>query len=138
MISISEIKRAIFDLSKKKKENKLFQDFLESFFSYIPFDDLSKKHVEDLYAIAELSYKFFRNRTNDQSVYILTHNDSEVGLSKGEIVVILLNNDMAFLVDSITECFNRKKYRVQKIVNATLNVSRLKNGDLSMKSKQIR
>ncbi len=136
MISVSEIKRSILALSKKGKDNLLFKQFLDSFFSYIPFNDQNKKSVEELYDIAALSYKFFKRKTEGSNIYIVTSDD--INISKGEVVVVILNDDMPFLVDSITECFNRQKYHIQRIVNATFNVSRSKDGklvDIGQKSK---
>lgn len=130
MISIVEIKKAILALSKKNTVNKLFEEFLDSFFSYIPFDDLNKKHVQELHKIAEVSYNFFKRKTEDQSVYIIANSTPEFELQKGEAVIIILNNDMPFLVDSITECFNRQKYRIHTILNSTFCVSRNTEGRL--------
>ena len=128
MISISEIKKAIFALSKRGKDKNIFQQFLNSFFSYIALDDQNKKNVHELHAIAELSYKFFKHKRDKREIHVLLENNAV--LKKGELVMVFLNENMPFLVDSITEYFNRQKFRIQRIVNATFAVERSKNGDL--------
>jgi glutamate dehydrogenase len=122
------IKQRIFaELDKKHKNNTLLRKFARSFYSYIPLDYDDSYNVEEFVDVAIKSFGCFESRVlGKHQIYTVNEVVSEDG-NEGYTFIWVVNDDMPFIVDSITELLNREKCHVRKFINALVSVKRDKN-----------
>lgn len=128
MFENSNIKRKILDKSSKFKGNKIFKGFIESFYSYIPIDDKKFYDVDEFTQIATFIYKELSEKPlKNHHIKIQELETTSEGVS---VIIAIINEDMPFIVDSLTEFFNKRKYKVKHMINALLCVDRDSKGKI--------
>jgi len=128
MFENSNIKRSILNKASHYKGNKLFKGFVESFYSYIPIDDKKFYDVEEFTKISEFVYKeILKKPSKKHHIKIEELKTSSEGIS---VIIAVISDDMPFIVDSLTEFFNKRKYKVKHMINALLCVDRDSKGHI--------
>lgn len=130
MFRNSSIKQSVLKKVSKLKTNSLFQKFIDSFYSYVPIDDKKIYDTDEFYAIAKLMYKNIAiKKPKKFKVDIYPGADIHKNY-KDDIIITIINDDMPFLVDSITELLNKRQYKIQHMINSVLCIRRSSDGDL--------
>ena len=131
-MSSESIRQKIFaELDKRYKDIPLLGKFALSFYSYMPLDYNDDYDVDEFVSIAVRSFEYFGHRVlGKHQIYTASEVTSEDG-NEGNTFIWIVNDDMPFIVDSITELFTREKYHVRKFINALLLVERDKSCKVS-------
>ena len=128
MFENSNIKRKILEGATEFHKNGLFESFIHSFYSYIPIDDKKSYDVAEFTKIAVFIFKeLCKKRNKPRLIEVVNDNMTSEG---EDVVIAVLNDDMPFLVDSITEFLTRNKYKVKHMMNALLCVKRDNEGGI--------
>ena len=134
MFENSNIKHKILSKATKYSKDVLFKRFIDSFYSYIPIDDKKSYDIGQFSDISILMYNEFSIREsgkhkvnlyscNKPSVHISNNNDDQ-----NNVVITIINDNMPFIVDSVTELLNKRGYKVNHIINALLSTKRDNKG----------
>ncbi len=108
-----------------------FTYFITQFYAKVPTPELLKLKPETAVAIAKSSFEFMVKRSlNEPKIRIFTPNKNEHGYEVKHLVIELINNDMPFLVDSLTMELTRQGFTIYDTIHPIFNVSRDKNGAL--------
>src|SRR5690348_10391586 len=86
-----------------KDVNETLRRFVMQFYATVPVTDLEHYDPKRAQALANSAYEFVRERqVGEPKIRIFTPDKKEHGYEGRYIVVELLNDDMPFLVDSLT------------------------------------
>ncbi len=99
--------------------------FVSQFFENVAPHDLVDEEVEDLFGAAIAMWTFGRDRMPGQA-RIRAYNPrfEEVGWQSTHTVIEIVNDDMPFLVDSVTHALNRRGLTVHLVIHPILHVTR--------------
>jgi glutamate dehydrogenase len=101
------------------------ETFLRAYYANVSADDLAGSSVEDLYGAAIALWQFGRTRRPGQAkVRVYTPRLAEHGWSSTHSVVEIVNDDMPFLVDSVTAELNRRELTVHLVIHPIVRVVR--------------
>jgi glutamate dehydrogenase len=105
--------------------------YLRRFYANVAIEDLAERSVEDLYGAAMALWQFARTRPAGKAqVHVYTPRQAEHGWSSRHSVVEIVNDDMPFLVDSVTAEINRRDFTVYLVVHPVVRVQRDAKGGL--------
>jgi len=106
--------------------------FVPEYFRRVDPDDLAARSPEDLYGAALSHWSFARARApGSAKVRVLSPTVEEHGWQSRHTVVEIVNDDMPFLVDSVTMAVNRRGLALHLLVHPVLAVARDAEGRLS-------
>ena len=109
----------------------LAERFTRQYYAWLAADDFLSSSVEDLYGAALSHFNLARQRQPGQSsVRVYNPNLDEHGWQSSHSIVEIVNDDMPFLVDSVTMELNRRSLTVQRIIDPVLKVVRDAQGQL--------
>ncbi|MDF1793529.1 MAG: NAD-glutamate dehydrogenase [Thalassobaculaceae bacterium] len=105
------------------------ETFVRQFFENVAPQDLIDEEVEDLFGAAISIWTFGRERKAGQA-RIRAYNPrfEEVGWQSTHTVIEIVNDDMPFLVDSVTAILNRRDLTVHLVIHPILRVTRDSKG----------
>jgi glutamate dehydrogenase len=105
--------------------------FLRFYYGAVAADDLLERSVGDLYgaALSHLNFGFRRTR-GEPKVRVYTPQLEEHGWASTHTVVEIVNDDMPFLVDSVSMELNRLGSGVHLIIHPVVRVRRNELGEL--------
>lgn len=125
----------IVAFSAKKKQPKIFLEFVEIFYQQNQQRDFEGYSIEELYKLALASFEFFKNRKLKQpKIKIINQDKSDFDYSLIEIV----NDDKPFLIDSIVALIIKEGLEIKNIVHPIYAVERDKTGDLLEIAKSVK
>ncbi|WP_421707942.1 NAD-glutamate dehydrogenase [Algihabitans sp.] len=105
--------------------------FLRLFFAHVPPDDLSDQTPENLAGAARSVWSFAQNRKPGRAkVRVYNATAKTHGWSCPHTIVEIVNDDMPFLVDSVTAAMNRREIEVRLVIHPILPMERDEKGDL--------
>src|SRR4051812_28466361 len=105
--------------------------FIAQYYEQVDFEDLASRNAEDLYgaAMAQLGFaRQFASGTPKLRVY--NPRSEEHGWASPHTVIEIVNDDMPFLVDSITNEVNRQGYTLHLVIHPLLTTKRDAEGML--------
>ncbi len=107
-------------------------DFVARYFSQVDPEDLAERSIADLYGAA-LSHWHFMQRHVSGTARLRVYNPTleEHGWQSTHTVIEIVNDDMPFLVDSITMEVNRQGLTLHLIVHPVMSVRRDAAGRLT-------
>ena len=108
------------------------RDFITLYYDQVDPEDLANRNPEDLYgaAMAQLALaRRFSSGTPKMRVY--NPRPDEHGWATAHTVIELVNDDMPFLVDSVTMEVNRQGYTLQLLNHPLLSAQRDPEGQLT-------
>ena len=106
--------------------------FLEQYYAFVPYDDLTERQPDALAGIAISHLEFARKRKPGEAlVRVFNPELKKDGYVAARTYVEMVNDDMPFLVDSILAAINRFGLTVQMTIHPVLRVTRTKAGIIS-------
>ena len=139
MITTTEIKKAA--LLKKASvlaeglldpaERTSAKRFIAEFYAHVPPADVAERSPRNLYGAAlELWHLGERRRPRQAKVRVHNPDPMADGWSSPHTIVEIVNDDMPFLVDSVTGAINASNRVVHLIIHPILTVARGEDGQL--------
>ena len=106
--------------------------FIEQFYANVPADDILSETPDNLYGAA-LSLLGLAQKRKDKTPSVRVYNPKmeEHGWRSSHTIVEIINDDMPFIVDSVTAELNRQEAEVHLIIHPILNVTRGDKGQLA-------
>ena len=103
--------------------------FIRRFYANVDIDDLAERAPDDLYGSAIALWAFGRARpAGTAKVRVYSPRLAEHGWASTHTVVEIVNDDMPFLVDSITAEINRRDLSVHLVIHPVVPVVRDASG----------
>jgi glutamate dehydrogenase len=114
------------------EQAELTQDFVREYYSQVDADDLRDREVLDLYGAA-LSHLNLARRFKSGAPKVRIYNPhlEEHGWQSSHTIVEVVNDDMPFLVDSITMEVNRQGLTLHLIIHPIIELKRDSDGEMS-------
>jgi glutamate dehydrogenase len=98
---------------------------IRQFYAHVPPDDVLARDPEDLYGAATSLWDFAQERQPGHAkVRVFNPRPDEHGWRSGRTVVEIVNDDMPFLVDSVTAALNSIDLIVHLIIHPVLRLRR--------------
>ncbi|MDH5536729.1 MAG: NAD-glutamate dehydrogenase, partial [Betaproteobacteria bacterium] len=105
--------------------------FVNQYYAQVDPEDLAERSPEDLYGAALSHLAFGRKREPGKPrIHAINPGVDEHGWQSGHTVVEIVNDDMPFLVDSVTMAVNRRGLTLHLLIHPILRVTRDPNGEL--------
>jgi glutamate dehydrogenase len=139
MVSILEAKKAALVHKAEALADQLFDPedqvaanrFIAQFYEHVPPADVAERTPRNLYGAAVALWRFGERRRLGQAK-VRVHNPDPAGdgWSSPHTIVEIVNDDMPFLVDSVTGAINASNRVVHLIIHPILTVTRGPDGRL--------
>ena len=114
-----------------KNSPALVAQFIGQFYAKVPVPDLEKLEPKYAVSLAISAFDFIKQRNlSEPKIRIFTPNAKTDGYESTHTVIELLNDDMPFLVDSLTAELSRLGLIIRETLHPILRVSRDKKGAL--------
>ena len=114
------------------EDRAMLERFVAAYFGQVDPEDLAERELADLYGAALSHWNFARQReTGRARVRVLNPSVAEHGWQSTHTVVEIVNDDMPFLVDSVTMEVNRHGLTLHLIVHPLIAVRRDPGGALT-------
>src|SRR5215813_2573955 len=111
-------------------------DFITQFYANVAIDDLASESPDNLYAAALSLWNFAAQRTPGAAkVRVYNPRLDEQGWHSSHTVVEMVNDDMPFLVDSLTAALNQRDLTVYLVIHPIVRVIRDAGGNRSASGK---
>jgi glutamate dehydrogenase len=121
----------IVSQSQKALVKEGLADFVKELYKFVPHEDLQGFTTEQLSVSSVNIFKFFKERPRGTTkIRIYNPTKKEHGWENSHTVVEIINDDIPFLVDSVTEELNRQEIKIQSLAHPVLEVMRDKKGQL--------
>ncbi len=106
-------------------------DFIRLYYAHVSPDDVLDVPVETLYGAALSAWKLAARRLpGEVKLQILNPNLSEHGWSSAHTVIQIVNDDMPFLVDSVSNALAYMKHKVHLVIHPAMYIGRDAEGRL--------
>ncbi|MEH6404116.1 MAG: NAD-glutamate dehydrogenase [Sneathiella sp.] len=120
---------AMIDSRLEAKQAKDIKIFVQKMYERLPAEDVLGIKVERLYGSALSVYKFAANREAEVAkVRVFSPTLEEHGWKTSHTVIEVVNDDMPFLVDSVTAALSQRGLNVHLVIHPVLHVERDKKG----------
>ena len=107
------------------------RDFIAHYYHHVDAEDLASRDAEDLYGAAMAQLAFARQFTTGMpKMRVYNPRPEEHGWSSPHTVIEIVNDDMPFLVDSVTMEVNRQGYTLHLLNHPIFAAKRDKEGHL--------
>ena len=107
------------------------EPFLVQYYAQVDPEDLNERELTDLYGAALSHWQFLRRRQKGQArVRIYNPTLNEHGWQSSHTVIEIVNDDMPFLVDSVSMEVNRQGLTLHLIIHPVIRVNRDAEGNL--------
>ena len=131
----ADLIRKTIALSKKrmgKNVQSRFSRFLKTYFANVPPQDIQDSSPQTLFALAHGHWKQGRTRARRRPLIRVFNPDvKKDGWRCDHTVIEIVNDDMPFLVDSVTAELNNQNLTAQTVIHPLFRVRRNKTGMLS-------
>ena len=108
---------------------KIVSQFLHNYYDNVSPSDLADVTPESLFGAALAHWKLGAQRKPGKAlVRVYNPNLEEDGWVSDHTVIEIINDDMPFLVDSITSELNRQELTVHLVIHPVIGLSRAKDG----------
>ncbi len=115
----------------KGRSGKLAETFVRTFYANVPPTDIAQQSVDNLYGAAASFWQFSQKRKPGRpKIRIFNPSEKEHGWQTSHTVIEIINDDMPFLVDSVTAELNYQGLTVHLIIHPIVNIERDKAGKL--------
>ncbi len=120
---------AMIDNRLEKKQAEDVRYFVQKLYERLAPDDVLGIQLENLYGSALSLYKFAANRTpGSAKIRAFSPTLEEHGWRTSHTVIEIVNDDMPFLVDSVTAALNQRGVNVHLVIHPIFFVERDKDG----------
>jgi len=109
---------------------KQFKSFVENFYAVSSPDDLLERDPAELFAVVHSIWELAANRKSGESLLrILNPRSQKGGWNTKRTVLLIVNDDMPFLVDSVTGCLAATmQHRIGMMHHPIIEVERNESG----------
>jgi glutamate dehydrogenase len=115
----------------KAKNAKTVSQFIDSYYDNVPPSDFADTSPDKLFGAALAHWQLAAKRQASKAlVRVYNPNLEEDGWDCDHTVVDIINDDMPFLVDSITSELNRLELTMHLVMHPVITVLRSKNGKM--------
>ncbi|MEA2755515.1 MAG: glutamate dehydrogenase, partial [Aliidongia sp.] len=123
---------AVIALAAKSPPTDRFDEqFIRDFYRNVPPDDLLRRSPADLLAAAAALWRFIGERRPGRAkLCVLSAQESANAWTGGRTIVQICNDDMPFLVDSVTAALKRLDLIVHLVIHPVLTLERDAEGRL--------
>jgi glutamate dehydrogenase len=105
--------------------------FVRAYFQQVSPEDLIERRADDLYGAALSHWHFARKRKpGNPKLRVFNPTVEDHGWQSTHTVIEIVNDDMPFLVDSVTMCVNRHGLTLHLIVHPIMTARRSADGEL--------
>ena len=105
--------------------------FLRQFYGHVPPDDILGRSADELYSAALSLWRFAEGRTAGRAkLRVINPRLEEHGWRSSRTVVQIVNDDMPFLVDSVTSALVAQGFTVHLIIHPILRLERDAKGEI--------
>ncbi len=112
-------------------QREALADFVQRYFGQVDPEELAERQVADLYGAALSHWNFARKRELGRArVRVFNPTIAEHGWQSTHTVIEIVNDDMPFLVDSVTMEVNRHGLTLHLIIHPLMAVKRDADGTL--------
>jgi len=127
---IDDVLRFVIDRIERNRI-ALVESFIRQFYANVPQHDLTGQNPEDLFCAALSLWNFAGKReTGKAKVRVINPRQEEHGWDIGHSIVEIVNDDMPFLVDSVTAELNRQDVGVHLVIHPVMRVERDAKGQI--------
>jgi len=130
----ADLIKAVIKMAKsrlKAKNAKTVSQFINSYYKNVPPSDLAEASSEKLFGAVLAHWKLAAKRQPGKAlVRVYNPNLEEDGWDCDHTVIEIINDDMPFLVDSITAELNRLELTMHLVVHPVIGVLRSKDGKM--------
>src|SRR5688572_9000388 len=106
--------------------------FVRQFYANVPFADIAQDPPEDLFCAALSLWQFAHKRQPGAAkVRVFNPHQDEHGWRSSHTVIEIVNDDMAFLVDSVTAELARQGLDVHLVVHPIMRIARDNAGQIT-------
>ncbi|MEN8195355.1 MAG: NAD-glutamate dehydrogenase domain-containing protein, partial [Pseudomonadota bacterium] len=106
--------------------------FIRQFYAFVPPGDIQNRDPAELYGAAVAFWKFGRRRPSaGPKIRVYNPRFEEHGWQSVHTVVEIINDDMPFLVDSVTSELNRQGFTVHLVIHPIVYLKRGKDGQMA-------
>ena len=113
----------------KSDKDKGFVEFVEQLYKFAPANDLKSYSPESLCGLAENLFKFAGDRAKGTpKVRVYNTEKKDYGWESQYTTIEMINDDMPFIVDSITEEINRHGLKIFGLLHPVVSISRGNKG----------
>ena len=135
MIEKAEMLEEILALVHTKvpaEQRLLLERFVHAYFQRIAPEDLIERRPDDLYGAALSHWNFARKREPDKpKLRVFNPTVKDHGWQSTHTIIEIVNDDMPFLVDSVTTEVNRHGLTLHLIVHPVMSMRRQEDGELA-------
>ncbi len=115
----------------KGRNGKIAETFVRTFYANVPPTDIAQQSADNLYGAAASFWQFAQKRKPGQPKIRIFHPlENEHGWQTSHTVIEILNDDMPFLVDSVTAELIYQGLTVHLVIHPIVNIERDKSGKL--------
>jgi len=108
------------------------ETFVRQFYANVPIADIAQDTPEDLFCAALSLWQFAHKRAPETAkVRAFNPHQDEHGWRSSHTIVEIVNDDMAFLVDSVTAELARQELDVHLVVHPIMRIARDKSGQMT-------
>ncbi len=121
------------NMSKNEKQSgkKTLAAYSKAFYQRVPVEDLEGWNAKDLHhVIASLSAAAETRKSGKRNVRVFTPEQKRDGWHAPHSVIELVNDDMPFIIDSVTAELAAQNLTVEALFHPILQVARAKGGKL--------
>jgi glutamate dehydrogenase len=112
------------------------ESFIRDFYANVPQQDLTEHSAEDLFCAALSLYNFAAKRkAGEAKVRVFDPSQDEHGWRSTHSIIEIVNDDMAFLVDSVTAELTRQDIGVHLVIHPIMRIERDAKGQLTSLGK---
>ena len=123
---------ALVDAKVAAPERATIEDLVRRYYGQVDPDELAERRTEDLYGAAMSHWNFARKRDSGRAkVRVFNPTIEEHGWQSTHTIIEIVNDDMPFLVDSVTMEANRHGLTLHLIMHPLLAVVRDGSGTLT-------
>ncbi len=107
-------------------------EFVRAFFAALPAEDLTPTNQETLFAIAVAQWRFMQERAPGTAKVRVYNPSPEIdGWESPYTVVAMLNDDMPFIIDSVTAYLTGQQLALHRLIHPVLRIERDAGGNLT-------
>jgi glutamate dehydrogenase len=116
-----------------KTANKDYKKFLKTFYANVPKDDMAMMAPENIAYTASNHLKLSHSRKIGDApvIDIFTPTKNKEGWDAGRTIIDIVNDDMAFLVDSVIAEIIRHNYQISVFIHPILHATHTKAGNIT-------
>ncbi|GAB2179730.1 NAD-glutamate dehydrogenase [Dongia sp. agr-C8] len=127
---IDDILRFVGERIERPRQ-KAVEDFIRAFYANVAADDIAGEAPEDLFSAALSLFNFAQKRSAaTPKVRVFNPEVEEHGWKSPHTIIDVVNDDMPFLVDSVTAELNRQDMAVHLVIHPIMRIERDGSGKL--------